>query len=547
MSKSVPWRFGMAPLSHQTEKKNREAIIIVKDYVENSENTINTELAESISWVKGMYNRILKQDRWDWHTHWDYFGYPSFEDIREIVSALADLRKALIKNNDISKIQSIDTLVKYGFVKYCDEYLINVDSDNTVHVDVNKGYTGMKDYISKLSDEELELFAGIVSGKVLKEIFKSNPKDFQKVSFKRPGTLKYEECIKLVVKNRKNRFIQTIINGRAEYIVSETSRLIEDNTNEEMTADEALAKSIISFGFDEDVELFFKLTDRPIDEEYIHKITALIDEMRQKEEKEQQAESEAPAEVQTAPELPDTSQLESKLAEMQQREQTILEQYEAEKAAHESDTERYNEELESLKKQLSASQVKISELETEMNRLLVFDDSEVARSISSDYQHISLCQLAGYNSYNVLYANRLADVNSMGAINSFISDPFQEKKFANRDRLYPQGGPTEIGQFGIWQWSSEPNYADPSKDFLKYNYDPDLIPTEIIYLSECHSLDDVIQQLKTGVKNDPVSEKTIFAVLYDNGVIQGVCCTKSQLEANDGMVKLNEQVTAIPV
>ena len=269
--------------------------------------------------------------------------------------------------------------------------------------------------------------------------------------------------------------------------------------------------------------------------------------MRQKEEKEQQAESEAPAEVQTAPELPDTSQLESKLAEMQQREQTILEQYEAEKAAHESDTERYNEELESLKKQLSASQVKISELETEMNRLLVFDDSEVARSISSDYQHISLCQLAGYNSYNVLYANRLADVNSMGAINSFISDPFQEKKFANRDRLYPQGGPTEIGQFGIWQWSSEPNYADPSKDFLKYNYDPDLIPTEIIYLSECHSLDDVIQQLKTGVKNDPVSEKTIFAVLYDNGVIQGVCCTKSQLEANDGMVKLNEQVTAIPV
>ena len=48
MSKSVPWRFGTAPLSHQTEKKNRETIIIVKDYVENSENTINTELAEGI-------------------------------------------------------------------------------------------------------------------------------------------------------------------------------------------------------------------------------------------------------------------------------------------------------------------------------------------------------------------------------------------------------------------------------------------------------------------------------------------------------------------
>ncbi len=407
----------------------------------------------------------------------------------------------------------------------------------------------MKDHISKLSDEELKRYCTIITGKAIKSILKNRPQDYKTLAYgKRVEKLKNNECEELVVKKRNNKFIQMLINDNAEYMNRKTSEDIENNTNEEVTADEALAKSIISFGFDKDVELYFILTDRPIDEEYIQKITALIDdEMRQKEETEHRIESEAPAKVQTAPELPDTSEMESKLAEMQQREQTILEQYEAEKAAHESDTERYNEELESLKKQLSASQLKISQLESELNRLLVFDDSEVARSISSDYQHISLCQLAGYNSYNVLYANRFADVNSMGAINSFISDPFQEKKFANRDRLYPQGGPTEIGQFGIWQWSSEPNYADPSKDFLKYNYDPDLIPTEIIYLSECHSLDDVIQQLKTGVKNDPVSEKTIFAVLYDNGVIQGVCCTKSQLEANDGMVKLNEQVTAIPV
>ena len=113
--------------------------------------------------------------------------------------------------------------------------------------------------------------------------------------------------------------------------------------------------------------------------------------------------------------------------------------------------------------------------------------------------------------------------------------------------MYPQGGPTEIGQFGIWQWSAEQNYSDPSKDFLKYHYDPDMIPTEIINLSECHTFDDVIQQLKSGIKNIPVSQKAIFAVQYDNGIIQGVCCTESQWKINDGMVKLNEQVTALPV
>ena len=404
----------------------------------------------------------------------------------------------------------------------------------------------MKDYISKLSDEELEKYGRIVSGKILKGIFKNNPREYQSLSYgKRPEALKHEECIALVVRKRKNKFIQRVMNSNADYIVNETLKHIEENTDEETDTDNALAQSIISFGFDEDVVLFLKLTERPTDEEYVKKITTLIDQIRQETEQEQQAEPEESEEIQTAPDA--ISEMEIRLAEMQQREQKALEQYEAEKSVRESDTARYKEELEILKKQLSVSQTKISQLETEVNRLIVFDDSEVIRKISSDYEHTSLCQLAGYNSNNILYANRLADINPAGIIHSFIPDPFQEKKFSNRERLYPKVGPTVIGQFAIWQWSSEPNYNDPSKDFLKYNYDPDIIPTEIIFLSECHTFDDVIQQLKSGVKNIPVSQKAIFAVRYDNGIIQGVCCTESQWEVNDGMVKLNEQVIAIPV
>ena len=404
----------------------------------------------------------------------------------------------------------------------------------------------MKDYILKLSDEELEKYSRIVSGKILKDIFISHPKEYQSLSYwKRAKSLTYDECIELVVKKRKNNFIKAIMNSNAEYIVNETLKHIEENAEAETDTDKVLAQSIISFGFDEDVELFFKLTERPTGEEYVKKITVLIDEIRQETEREQQAESEDSVEVQTVPDA--ISEMEIRLAEMQQREQKALEQYEAEKSVRESDTARYKEELEILKKQLSVSQTKISQLETEMNRLIVFDDSEVIRKISSDYEHTSLCQLAGYNSNNILYANRLADINSAGIIHSFIPDSCQEKKFGNRERLYPKVGPTVIGQFAIWQWSSEPNYTDPSKDFLKYNYDPDIIPTEIIFLSECHTFDDVIQQLKSGVKNIPVSQKAIFAVRYDNGIIQGVCCTESQWEVNDGMVKLNEQVIAIPV
>ena len=184
----------------------------------------------------------------------------------------------------------------------------------------------MKDHISKLSDEELKRYCTIISGKVIKGIFKKRPQDYKTLAYgKRAEKLKDDECIELVVKKRSYKFIQMLINDNAECMNRKTSEDIENNTNEEVTADEALAKSIISFGFDKDVELFFKLTYRPIDEEYIQKITALIDEMRQKEEKEHRTESEAPAEVQTAPELPDTSEMESKLAEMEQREQKALE------------------------------------------------------------------------------------------------------------------------------------------------------------------------------------------------------------------------------
>ena len=402
----------------------------------------------------------------------------------------------------------------------------------------------MKDYVSMLSDEEFEWVCWEITGKQFREYFKRNSKEFKKLVLgKRPEKLNDKECIQIAIKNKDNNYIVSFINRNINGWLSSISDYL--GKKECPDSDEVISEMLFNSHFVDRISLYFKLIRKNVSQEYIEKVNECICEIRLKLKNEQHTEPEDSVEIQTAPDT--VSEMETQLAEMEQREQKALEQYETEKAAHESDAARHKEELELLKKQLSDSQTKISRLETEMNRLSVFDDSEVIRRISSDYQHISLCQLAGYNSYNVLFANRVADINSIGAIHSFISDPFQDKKFGNRDRLYPQGGPTEIGQFGIWQWSSEPNYTDPSKDYLKYKYDPEIIATEIIYLSECRSFDDIIQQLKSGIKNNLVSQKTIFAVSFENGIIQGICCTESQLEENDGIIRLNEQVTALPV
>ena len=89
----------------------------------------------------------------------------------------------------------------------------------------------MKDYILKLSDEELEKYSRIVSGKILKDIFISHPKEYQSLSYwKRAKSLTYDECIELVVKKRKNNFIKAMMNSNAEYIVNETLKHIEENS-----------------------------------------------------------------------------------------------------------------------------------------------------------------------------------------------------------------------------------------------------------------------------------------------------------------------------
>ena len=277
-----------------------------------------------------------------------------------------------------------------------------------------------------LSDEEFEWLCWEITGKQFREYFKRNSKEFKKLVLgKRPEKLNDKECIQIAIKNKDNNYIVSFINRNINGWLSSISDYL--GKKECPDSDEVISEMLFNSHFVDRISLYFKLIRKNVSQEYIEKVNECICEIRLKLKNEQHTEPEDSVEIQTAPDT--VSEMETQLAEMEQREQKALEQYETEKAAHESDAARHKEELELLKKQLSDSQTKISRLETEMNRLSVFDDSEVIRRINSDYQHISLCQLAGYNSYNVLFANRVADINSIGAIHSFISDPFQDKKF----------------------------------------------------------------------------------------------------------------------
>ena len=112
----VPWGFGDAPFKKETYLEYAHALSVVQDFL--NKQLIEEDLPESISIVKGMLNRILREDRWDWHTVDLYFGEPDHDEVHYIVKKLVELRKAVL-NNDKNKMDSLNGILRNTQLLHC--------------------------------------------------------------------------------------------------------------------------------------------------------------------------------------------------------------------------------------------------------------------------------------------------------------------------------------------------------------------------------------------------------------------------------------------
>ena len=117
MPEITKWGFGMAPIKPEIQWKNCKAINQVKNFVLSKESVDG--IIDNISFVKGIYNRIIKQDQWDWFTIYMYMDYPDSLDVKDIVCALANLRRAIIQNNNSLVEKSRKKLELSNFILYC--------------------------------------------------------------------------------------------------------------------------------------------------------------------------------------------------------------------------------------------------------------------------------------------------------------------------------------------------------------------------------------------------------------------------------------------
>lgn len=122
------WGFGMAPLKSNTEYKNRKAVYtIYKILIKESLN--HSDYLDDISIFKGMINRCIKQDQWDWFTVYSMFYYPDINYLKRILPKVIELRRYIKENNNDKLEKLIQYLNENSVKELCLEYL-NCDKKN---------------------------------------------------------------------------------------------------------------------------------------------------------------------------------------------------------------------------------------------------------------------------------------------------------------------------------------------------------------------------------------------------------------------------------
>jgi hypothetical protein len=88
-------RFGVYPISDRMWSRYNCAVDATLDFL-SSGTPDGKQTAQSLSEVKGMYNRTLRRDQWDWFSVYEALGRPSEPEARKVVEWLVNLRTALV-------------------------------------------------------------------------------------------------------------------------------------------------------------------------------------------------------------------------------------------------------------------------------------------------------------------------------------------------------------------------------------------------------------------------------------------------------------------
>lgn len=121
MKKVHKWGFGMSPLSDTMRARYSRAVNAIICFLRDQTDASDLGL-DAISELKGMFNRSLRKDQWDWFTVFERLGCPPRNDMQYFVRKLAELRKSL--GDDESEVTHAlkDDLANSTILHYLDQW-----------------------------------------------------------------------------------------------------------------------------------------------------------------------------------------------------------------------------------------------------------------------------------------------------------------------------------------------------------------------------------------------------------------------------------------
>ena len=99
--------FGFMPISDRMRPRYlnaSRALVSCLSEPSQQRSDVTQTLPGLVSEVKGMFNRCIKKDQWDWYDVWSGLGKPSFSDMNRIQHLLTDLRGNLLQNETTDAI-----------------------------------------------------------------------------------------------------------------------------------------------------------------------------------------------------------------------------------------------------------------------------------------------------------------------------------------------------------------------------------------------------------------------------------------------------------
>ena len=108
--------FGMVPPRKQMEHNYVQSVKVVYNALWNS--SYGKEILDAVSVVKGLINRVLREDQPDWVWSWYQLGLPRRPRLRRIVSGLVTLRKAVLNSDFDTAATAATKLERAGLLSF---------------------------------------------------------------------------------------------------------------------------------------------------------------------------------------------------------------------------------------------------------------------------------------------------------------------------------------------------------------------------------------------------------------------------------------------